>query len=170
MVRLEYSEVVAFELANLPVTASRELCHTPPTGIAVGQQTHLPLSTSDSLSLLKVSLGAKELTACLPSISTTFQVFPSLLHFYSFCLFSLEPLAVFFQPVSSCSFLAISLTPGDFVHSCYPWPGCHSTDLWKRSVLDSPVGVTSSAAEGSWLFIVDSGSSILPDSSCSSRP
>lgn len=95
-------------------------------------------------------LRAKELTACLPSISNDFPSVSLTLHFYSFCLFSLEPLAVFFQPVSSCSFLAISLTPGDFVHS-FVIPGLGAIQqIYGSDQCWLPGGVASSAAEGSY--------------------
>ena len=152
MVRLSTVRWLLLELANLPVTASRESCHTPPTGITCRSADTLAPVHLWFLVTPEGKLRAKELTACLPFNRQDFPSVSLTLNFYSFCLFSLEPLAVFFQPVSSCSFLAISLAPGDFVYSfCYPWPGCHSTDLWKWSVLDSLVGVAASAAEGSWL-------------------
>lgn len=115
--KTEYSEVVAFRAGtSASDSIQRMVSHS-------SNRHHLPVSRHTCpvhlwfLVTPEGELRAKELTTCLPFNQYNVASVSFTLNFCSFCLFFLEPLAVFFQPVSSCSFLAISLAPGDFVHS-----------------------------------------------------
>ena len=150
--KTEYSEVVAFRAGkSASDSIQRMVSHSSDRHHLPSADTHLPsppLIPRHSWRWAQ-SQGADHLPSfqsvqpCKCFLQFKFLLFLFVLLWAIGCIF----------PASLILFIPGNITsPWRFCTLfCYPWCGCHSTELWKRSVLGSLVGVASSAAEGSWL-------------------